>query len=289
MYNIKSSSIFYGFPKRDFHEKLWNILLKKHSTIKNVSKVFGLSIRQVYKWKEGKNCYPLSTLNRLVSEVNLRIENSLVYIKTSRASDLLYDPKISFQSSSKLVEFVGHLLHDGGIDHGFRVHYTTHSKKAADRFISLVKDCFGRTKVELREEQRKITLYFPAVIGKIINDVFNIPKGSKVKNNVSIPEFVFKLKKDDQWLYICVAYFCDGVKDRVSIVSSSNSIYRAPNLLLDSAKILKSLGIKTIEIRPSEIYKLKDGSNHRRWILNIKNPDDKKMFLSKYHAYRLLL
>ncbi len=201
----------------------------------------------------------------------------------------MYEPKISFQPSSKLAEFVAHLLHDGGIDHQFRVHYTTHSKKATDRFINLVKDCFGKTKVELREEKRKTTLYFPAIIGKIINAVFNIPKGSKVKNNVNIPEFIFKLKRDEQWLYVCVAYLCDGVKDRVSIVSSSNSIYQAPNLLLDSAKILKGLGIKTIEIRPSEIYKLKDGSNHRRWILNIKNPDDRKMFLSKYHDYRLLL
>lgn len=289
MYNIKSSSIFYGYPKREFHEKLWNLILKKHSTIKNVSKVFGLSIRQLYKWKEGKNCYPLSTLNKLASEINLRIENTLVYIKTDKASDLLYEPKLSFQPSSRLVEFVAHLLHDGGIDHQFRVHYTTHSKKATDRFISLVGDCFGKTKVELREYKSKTTLYFPAIVGKIINEVFNIPKGSKVKNNVSIPDFIFKSKKDEQWLYACVAYFCDGVKDRVSIVSSSNSIYRAPNLLLDLVKILKNLGVKSIEIKPSEIYKLKDGSNHRRWILNIKNPYDKKMFLSKYYDYRLLL
>lgn len=289
MYDIKSSSIFYGFPKREFHEKLWNVLLKKHSTIKNVSKVFGLSIRQLYKWKEGRNCYPLSALNKLASEVNLRIEDSLVYIKTAKASDLLYDPKLSFQPSSKLAEFVAHLLHDGGIDHDFRVHYTTDSKKATKRFIDLVRYCFGKIKVELREEKRKTTLYFPAIIGKIINDVFNIPKGSKVKNNVSIPDFIFKLKKDGQWLYVCVAYFCDGVKDRVSIVSSSNSIYQEPNLLLDLAKILKKLGIKTIEIRPSEIYKLKDGSNHRRWILNVKDPYDKRAFLSKYYDYRLLL
>jgi len=289
-YNIKSSTDFYGAPKEEFHIELWKRLLNKHSTIKNVSKVFNLSVRQLYKWKEGKNCYPLSALNMLANEVNLTIKSdSLRYIKTSKASGLLRNPRISFQSSNKLIELLAHLLHDGGIDHDFRVHYTTHSKKAAKRFVRLVQYCFGKTKIEFRQETKKITLYFPAIIGKILTNIFHLPKGSKVKNNVHIPNFIFKQKKDDIWLYICAAYFCDGVKDRVSIVSSSNSIKTKPNLLLDLMKLMKIIGIKTIEIKPSEIYEVKSGNKHRRWILNIKDPQDKKSFLFQYHKYLLLL
>ena len=150
-------------------------------------------------------------------------------------------------------------------------------------------NCFGRSKLELREYNKKTTVYFSAVIGKIINQVFGIPKGSKVKNNIGIPKFIFDLDNSKKRLFACAAYYCDGVKDRISIVSASSMIHQAPNLLLDLCEILKNLDIKEIEIKPSAVYTLNNGTKHRRWVLNIKNPCDKSKFLSNYDQYRLLL
>lgn len=281
--NRLNSKRFYGHPKDDFHQKLWIKLLTKHKTISNVAKVFKLNIRQLYKWKENVSDYPLSALINLSKSVKLPLK--LDYIKTSN-SHVMKDPKMIFKRSCEFIEFFGHLLHDGGIDNRYGVHYTTNSKTRvyAERFENLVKCCFGEISVERRVEKNKITLYYPVTLGYLITNIFKIPKGSKVKNDIGIPLFIKNSSKEKKWLYIITAYLCDGMKDRIAIASSSKYISNPPQLLKDIKTMLNSVGISSADIKESHIYKTKKGL-HRGWILRILDTQERaifKKYLKKY-------
>src|SRR3989344_8334917 len=99
MYHINPVK-FYGNPEINFHKKLWEKLLKKYESITNIAKVFKLNIRQLYKWKELKNNYPLIVLINLAKDVNLAFK--LEYIKTRRFSDIIKNPKLGFHESCQL-------------------------------------------------------------------------------------------------------------------------------------------------------------------------------------------
>ena len=278
MYHINPVK-FYGNPEINFHKKLWEKLLKKYESITNIAKVFKLNIRQLYKWKELKNNYPLIVLINLAKDVNLAFK--LEYIKTRRFSDIIKNPKLGFHESCQLIEFFGHLLHDGGIDKQYGVHYTTHSKKLADRFENLVKCCFGEMNVERKEYKNKTTLYYPVVLGYILNGTFKIHKGSKVKNDIGIPSFIKNSSKEKKWLYIITSYVCDGINKRVAITASSNSIYEPPQLLKDIKYMLNMLGINSVVIKESYVYKTKKEEEHKAWILRIIDRKEKIIF-NKY-------
>src|SRR3989338_234856 len=94
MVNILSmGNLLYGAPSLQLNTKLWNLLLQKYVSVKNVANRFKISERQLYKWKELVNNYPLNTLNVLVKDVGLDLNNNLNYIKTRRASEHLNNPK----------------------------------------------------------------------------------------------------------------------------------------------------------------------------------------------------
>ena len=97
MINILSMGNFlYGAPSLQLNTKLWNLLLQRYVSVKNVANKFKISERQLYKWKELVNNYPLNIINVLVKDVGLNLDNNLIYIKTKRASEPLNNPKIYY-------------------------------------------------------------------------------------------------------------------------------------------------------------------------------------------------
>ena len=287
MVNILSmGNLLYGAPSLQLNTKLWNLLLQKYVSVKNVANRFKISERQLYKWKELVNNYPLNTLNVLVKDVGLDLNNNLNYIKTRRASEHLNNPKINYVLNEDIAEFFGHLLHDGGIDWQHGVHYTTHSQIFADRFKYLVKICFGETIIKEYKKQNKVVVYYPSILGMIITTLFGIKKGSKVKNNITIPSFI--LQNNDEkilWKYLVAAYGCDGSKDRVSIVSASSIIDKPSNLTKDLYNIFRKLNFISAKIRLLNIYKLKNEDMHSGWVVQITDKKEKNYFLLVYHNY----
>ena len=135
-----------------FHTRLWNRLLKK-GTVKQIAASLQLSSKQMYRWKEGDACYPLTALNKLCALAGMRPE--LAYIKTRYDSEKLFEPKVEQELNEEFSEFLGHLLHDGGIDKDWRVHYTSDEESLLNRFRQLVETCFGRDNNQIAAQWRR--------------------------------------------------------------------------------------------------------------------------------------
>ena len=266
----------------DFHTKLWKRLLKK-GTVKQTASRLKLSSRQLYRWKEGEACYPLSALIKLSNLA--RPKPRFEYIRTQRDSEALYQPKIETKLNKEFTEFLGHLLHDGGIDKDWRVHYTSDEQSLLNRFQHLVETCFGRTKVKSRPSGAATTIYYPAILGFLLRNL-GLPKGSKVESDTSIPKPI-KAKLTTRKLivpYVVAAFRCDGESGRARIALASKDVEKPSRLLRDLEEMLRRLGYKSLRIVPSMIYKTKQGL-HRRWVLSLEDKQEKQSLLKLIQDY----
>jgi len=276
------SDNIYAMAEDDFHTKLWERLLKK-GTVKQIAERLKLSSRQLYRWKEGEACYPLTALIKLsnLGHMKPRIE----CIRTQRDSQVLYNPKIETKLNKEFTEFLGHLLHDGGIDKDWRVHYTSDEQPLLDRFRQLVEICFGRTEVKSRPSGAATTLYYPAILGFLLRNL-GLPKGSKIQSNVTIPKMI-KAKLTTRSLivpYVVAAFRCDGESGRARIALASKDVERPSKLLRDLEEMLRRLGYKSLRTVPSTIYETKQGL-HRRWVLSLEDKQEKQSLLKTIQDY----
>lgn len=278
------SDNIYAVAEDDFHTKLWKRLLEK-GTVKHAADSLKLSSKQLYRWKEGEACYPLSALNKLCDLA--RMKPRIAYIRTRYDSERLFEPRVEQKLNREFAEFLGHLLHDGGIDTDRRVHYTSDEESLLNRFRRLVEICFGRTLVRSRPSGVATTLYYPAIIGVLLERNLGLPKGSKVQSDIGIPESI-KRKLTTRNLivpYVAAAYYCDGESGRARIALASKETTKPPRLLRDLGDLLAALDFKTIRISPSSKYATQSGV-HRRWVLSLNNRKEGKRFLQTVHDYR---
>jgi len=276
------SDNIYAMAEDDFHTKLWKRLLKK-GTVKQTAERLKLSSRQLYRWKEGEACYPLSALVKLSELGNTKPR--LEYIRTQRDSQPLYIPKVETEVNKEFTEFLGHLLHDGGIDKDWRVHYTSDEQSLLNRFRHLVEICFGRTEVKSRPSGAATTLYYPAILGFLLRNL-GLPNGSKVESDVSIPESI-KAKLTTRNLivpYVVAAFRCDGESGRARVALASKDVEKPSRLLRDLEEMLRCLGYKSLRTVPSTIYKTKQGL-HRRWVLSLEDKQEKQSLLKMIQDY----
>jgi len=274
----------YAVAEDDFHTKLWKRLLAR-GTVKQIADSLQLNPKQLYRCKEGEACYPLSALNKLCDLAKLKPR--LTYIQTRYDSEKLFEPRIEQELNQEFSEFLGHLLHDGGIDKDWRVHYTSDEQSLLDRFRQLVETCFGKTLIKSRASGAATTLYYPAIIGVLLGRNLGLPRGSKVQSDVGIPEQI-KRKLTTRNLivpYVAAAYYCDGESGRARIALASKETAKPPRLLQDFGDLLRRLDFKTIRIAPSSEYVTQNGV-HRRWVLSLKDRNEGRRFLQTVHAYR---
>ena len=267
-----------------FHTHLWNKLLKK-GTVKQIAADLGLSSKQMYIWKEGDACYPLSALNKLCDLAGMRPR--LAYIKTRYDSEKLFEPKVEQELNEEFSEFLGHLLHDGGIDKDWRVHYTSDEKSLLDRFRQLVESCFGKTLIKSRPSGAATTLYYPAIIGILLSRNLGLPKGSKVQADVRIPESIKQrlTTRDLIVPYVAAAVLCEGESGRARIALASRETLRPSKLLEDLRDLLEQLGFTSTRITPSSKYETAEGV-HRRWVLSLTDKQEKRRLKELVQSYR---
>src|SRR5579863_528730 len=278
------SDNIYAKAEDDFHNQLWKRLLEK-GTVKQIADRLQLSSKQLYRWKEGEACYPLSSINKLCDLAKMKPR--FAYVQTRRDSERLFEPKVVQKLNREFSEFLGHLLHDGGIDTDWRVHYTSDEESLLSRFRQLIEICFGRTLVKSRASGEATTLYYPAIIGRLLGENFRLPKGSKVQSDVGIPRKIKQKLMTRNLIvpFVSAAYFCDGESGRERLALASRETSRPPKLLRDLRDLLMRLDFKTIRISPSSMYATKGGT-HRRWVLSLKDRKEGKRFLQTVNDYR---
>ena len=276
------SDNIYAMAEDNFQTQLWKRLLKK-GTVKQTASRLKLSSRQLYRWKEGEACYPLSALIKLCDLAKLKPR--FAFIRTRRDSEALYQPKVETKLNKEFTEFLGHLLHDGGIDKDWRVHYTSDEQPLLNRFQRLVEACFGYTRVKSRPSGAATTIYYPAILGFLLRNL-GLPKGSKVESNVSIPKEI-KAKLTTRNLivpYVVLAFRCDGESGRARIALASRDVAKPSKLLRDLEDMLRRLGYKSLRIVPSMVYETKQGP-HRRWVLSLEDKQEKQSLLKMIQDY----
>lgn len=274
----------YAKAESDSHIRMWKRLLER-GTVKQIADKLHLSSKQLYRWKEGEACYPLSAINKLSEHAKMKPE--FEYIRTKYDSEPLFQPKIEQELNQEFSEFLGHLLYDGGIDLDWRVHYTSDEDQLLDRFRRLVETCFGKTLVKSRPSGAATTLYYPAIIGVLLAKNFGLPKGSKVKSDVGIPKSV-KAKMTTRKLvvpFVAAAYFCDGESGRARMALASRETSKPPKLLEDFRDLLARLNFMSARISPSSEYETLDGV-HRRWVLSLADRKEGKRFHEMIQSYR---
>ncbi len=278
-----SETVYCGCEDK-FHTQLWNKLLKK-GTIKQIAASLQLSSKQMYRWKEGDACYPLPALNKLCDLAEMRPR--LAYIKTRHDSEKLFEPKVEQELNEEFSEFLGHLLHDGGIDKDWRVHYTSDEQSLLDRFRQLVESCFGKTLVKSRPSGAATTLYYPAIIGVLLSKNLGLPKGSKVQADVSIPESIKQrlTTRDLIVPYVAAAVLCEGESGRARLALASKETTKPPKLLEDLRDLLRRLGFTSTRITPSSKYETQHGV-HRRWVLSLADKQEKRRLMQTVQDYR---
>ncbi len=268
-----------------FHDQLWHAILDK-STVAQVAEQLKLNVRQVYRWKEGEILYPLSSLQAICNLVG--VKPVITFIRTKQGTVPLYKPKLEQQLTPELSEFFGHLLHDGGIDSGYNVHYTTDDSKMLNRFKRLVEICFGKTKIRQRPDGLATVVYYPAILGRLLVRNFDLPTGSKVQSDVGLPIQIKRGLNNAELIvpYIASAYYCDGNHSgdmRISL--ASRSLTRPSKLLLDFRDLLRALGFRSSKITGSTIYQTQDGK-HRTWVLRLSDSSERRRFEQTIQDYR---
>lgn len=263
------------------NQKLWDGLTKI-GTVQKISEIANVSIRNLYKYKEGNSGYPSKVMLEILRLGKMEIEN--VAIKTQRNSKRIR-LKLPVYITEEFAEFLGHLLGDGGIDHQFSVHYTTDDANNARRFDELVSKIFGQTEHKEYNNGKKITLYYPKTIGVLLSKVVGIPNKSKVETNACIPERILpdltdEMKKE----FVKAFYLCDGEKDYVRIAQASKSLTDPPKRLSQIKNFLEDIGYKSVIIKKSATYRIKNGIR-KRWILRFSNKEEReefKVFVADY-------
>lgn len=267
------------------HERLWQTILDK-STIAQVARQLKFNARQLYRWKEGEVLYPLSSLRAICKLAGA--EPVITYVRTKQGTTRLSNPIVEQQVTPELSEFFGHLLHDGGIDEGYGVHYTTDDREMQERFQQLVGICFGKIGARKKSSGLATVTYYPAILGRLLVRNFGLPIGSKVESDVKLPiQVKQKLTKAELIVpYVAAAYCCDGnhVGD-IRIGLASRSLERPSKLLVDFRDLLQRLGFRSSKITGSTIYETQDGT-HRTWVLRLKDPAERRRFNQMINDYR---
>ena len=268
-----------------FHEQLWQLIIATN-TVKQIAQQLRLNVRQLYRWKEKEVLYPLSSLQAICKLAG--VNPVITYIRTKQGTTRLYDPLVEQQVTPELSEFFGHLLHDGGIDEGYGVHYTTDDKEMLNRFQELIGICFGKTEVRQKPSGLATVNYFPAILGRLLVRNFDLPIGSKIKSDVKLPTRIKRRLTNATMIvpYIAAAYYCDGdhVRD-IRIGLASRSLERPSRLLVDFRDLLRRLGFRSSKITGSTIYETQDGK-HRNWVLRLLDPSERRRFKQLIEDYR---
>ncbi|MBI2084777.1 MAG: hypothetical protein HYT70_04185 [Candidatus Aenigmarchaeota archaeon] len=133
----------------------------------------------------------LITLEKLKQHFKvIKVEDTIVFLKLHRGQYII-NVEMPFKANEKIASLLGHVLGDGCIKQGEEnVYYTNKSKDLADEFRMLVKGLFGiYPNWNFNKEREFYEIYPPKTVARFLV-LCGFPKGEKVKQALTIPEWI---------------------------------------------------------------------------------------------------
>jgi hypothetical protein len=286
--NVKNlPDALYVELSKEEQTKLWQKL--QGTSIKMLAEKIKIPARNLYKYKESNSGYPVRVLRKLTELANFKPE--IVTLKTQRASEPIKNCKLPIKLDQCFAEFLGYLIGDGGIDFQLGVHFTTDDLEDIKKFKGLMRKIFGLIKFQFKDYKTRYTLYYPKTVGVLLTKTVYLPKGSKVDSDLAIPSKLFQEFDGSLKIkFIKAFYEADGFANEPGIGQAGKDLKNPPTVLLQIKEFLQSLGFNSACIKKSTNYETPKTKKLRsRWVLRIKDKEEKKKFLSLIAPRKLKL
>lgn len=236
----------------NYNKFLFKIAYKKAG---NGRKLLGIVLETMYGWKTSRNKVPIKIIKQLalILKVKHEIERNVESINSTKGS--IKNPKFPITVSKDLGLILACMLGDGGISKRFEMHYTNNKDSLINTFLLAVKNVFGNVEVisDIKSGNKKC-VWLPSVLGRILVQVFGIPKGDKTlidytipkiilqSNNIIIASFLRRLF-DDEGFVEAVGSGSRTIRI-VSSIQSDKRVEDIPHRISDIINLLKRFDIR---------------------------------------------
>ncbi|KPV63904.1 MAG: Replication factor C small subunit [Candidatus Bathyarchaeota archaeon BA1] len=262
------SSNFYVYLEESFRKKLFEQAIYVLGDEKALARLLGVCIDTITILKRGRyfggrefdkafmNVKFLRKMLKLTNVSISEVESSVTLLRGK--SGRVFRISLPIRVNENIASLLGHSFGDGGIDHDFAFKYVNKEPRLLERVQAATKSIFNdiEAKVyfkanmgELRYEYK-----YPAVVGHILH-ILGAPVGSKVKQEIDIPKWLFLSSKTIRTSFIRSIY-----DDESTVNVSGKSIHtgfsRLTSLKGFLIKFLTSLKmlLRTLTIVTSEIF-----------------------------------
>lgn len=230
--------------KKDFHEKFFEEMFKKHGGKRPYSRFLGLSqmtIKQYwrrYSKKNGKKYIqyiPLWVIKKSCKTKRLKgiIEKGIENIRV-RGGNPIINPKLSIKESPSLYRTIAHLIGDGYAGKEKVPYYSNTNKKLRQQFKKDLQ-IFGKIKTYERTPNTTPCIMFPKPISDILRYIFDIDFIRPSK----LPKEIFEAPKECKRVFLQALFDDDGTISTVlSIGIHNENILKQIKQLLDEFNII---------------------------------------------------
>ena len=281
------------------HRYSWNRLLREtkicKSTLRYNKKTF-INIKTLRKI--------INFLSKIDSNFNFYyIENNrfIEKMKYGKGGFVITEPKIPINLLDiGWAKIIGALLTDGCIQKNGKTYFINKNKLLMDKLIEVACETLGYFQPTVKKKRRMDKEWFvvilPRLIGVILIKFAKIKGGNKVKNNVSIPDFINNLDVNKHRLYLYEflswMFSCDGYvspsnysiginfnRDLMDIEQKDwKNASSAPQLLKDTINILRLFNFKINGPYFIEVKQRKDNSYTSKWRFEISGKQSLAIF-----------
>ena len=219
-----------------------------------------------WDWRTNKSLIRLDNLIKIKECLNLRKIN----IFSFRGKQGKFIKKLQFDfKNSAGSRFIASILGDGCV-HKKGIRYINLDINLINSFIDDTKQIFGEIDFILSRDKRGVyVVYLPTICMKIIKQL-GIEPGSKISNNVRIPEFIYFLP--NELITIFISKFIDdegSINEGKLTIDLAFDSYNEPLLIYGLKDLLSKLNVKSSVFKVRDTYKSKRGRDRQMWRLGI--------------------
>lgn len=293
-------SNFYVYLEEDFRKKLFDQAIYVSGDKKALAKLLEVCVDTITILRKGKYFgkrefdkafMNIQFLRKMLKLTNISVseaESSVISLKGK--SGRVFYMNLPIPIDENLASLLGHSFGDGGLDQDFAFKYVNKEPRLLQEVQAAVKNVFGDFEIKARLKtgggEPRYEYKYPAVIGHILH-VLGAPVGSKVKQEMNIPEWLFSNSKAVRTSFIRSVYDDEAT---VNISGKSIDIGFSKLTSLESSLIkflaslktlLYTLGVVTSQIFFMQRYQDKLGEERIRYGFCISSYKNLENFLKE--------